>query len=34
MRFNELLPIKQKCLSISLENYLQISAFPELVVVE
>ena len=27
-RLNEPLPIKQKCLSTSLENYLQINAFP------
>ena len=28
MRFNELLQIKQKCLSTSLKNYLQINTFP------
>ena len=30
----ELLPIKQKSLSISLVDYLQINAFPDLMVVE
>ena len=32
--FSKPLPIKQKCLSISLKNYLQINAFLDLVVVE
>ena len=31
MRLNEPLQIKQKYLSISLENYLQVNVFPDLV---
>ena len=34
MCLNKLLQIKQKCLSTSLEDYLQINTFSDLVVVE
>ena len=34
MYLNEPLQIEQKCLSTSLKNYLQINAFPDLVMVE
>ena len=34
MCLNEPLQIEQKCLSTSLEDYLQVNAFPDLVVVE
>ena len=34
MCLNELSQIEQKCLSISLEDYLQVNAFLDLVVVE
>ena len=34
MCLNEPLQIEQKCLSVNLENYLQVYTFPDLVVVE
>ena len=34
MCFNKPLEIEQKCFSTSLEDYLQVNAFPDLVVVE